>query len=268
MVLEWGARHSAAATWDGWPLRNFATRLLLGPGMGSLVSAVFRGRVPCLRFPGPRVRLEGTPPSHAAAVFFGVYEGAEIRFIHEDLRRDLDVVELGSSIGVVASHLVRHLEPGRRVICVEANPDLLPLLEKNVRANALSAEPHFVHAAIDYEHAEVSLVTGMTNLGGRTVGRDVAGRRTHRVPTTTLGSLVERFDLGAYALVSDIEGAEWGFVRNDRKALEGCRQLVLEMHGEREGDETKVDELARIVSDELGFVLRKRHGPVGFFERR
>ena len=55
-------------------------------------------------------------------VFWGIYETAELRLIERHLPRDIDVIELGGSIGVIAAQIAGHLIPGTRLISVEANP--------------------------------------------------------------------------------------------------------------------------------------------------
>jgi hypothetical protein len=127
---------------------------------------------------------EVVSPSTRAALFFGLYERAELRFVRSWLRGDLDVVELGSSIGIVSAHLARKLERGQRLVCVEANGALLKLLAENVRTNAPAAELSIRHGAIAYEGpagGPVALAIAPTNVGSRLAPH--GGEQTVEVPS-------------------------------------------------------------------------------------
>ena len=78
-------------------------------------------------------------------VYWDMYETAELRFVQRYLPSDLDVVELGGSIGVVASQIARRLEPGRQLISVEANPQIVNLLRENIGKNGPQIRATVVH---------------------------------------------------------------------------------------------------------------------------
>lgn len=252
--------------------KKLVVDLLCHPVVGSTLVRCWPGGVPSLRFPGPRVSTDvpSVPDRLAAAIFWGIYESAEIRFLRRYLRRDLDVVELGSSIGVVASQIARLQQPGHKLVCVEANPELVALLTRNLERNASEREFHVLNRAIDYDpsRSQVALVFGDTNLGGRTVGREAEGMRHRNVDTSTLSEILAQNGIDSFALVSDIEGAEVGILRHDRAALERCEQLCIELHDSPSSppDET-VAALRRRLAEEHGFRLVERHGDVAFFDR-
>ncbi len=239
--------------------------------VGRIVSGCFGQRVPNLRFPGSRIDVRSplVPSRLAASIFFGVYESAELRFIRSRLRRDLDVVELGSSLGVVSCEIARRQEPGRKVVCVEANPELIPVLRRNLIANAPGRDAIVLNRAIDYgpDRAEVELVFGDTNLGGSTIGRQAGGRGVRTVSTCTLSGLLQSNGIGRYALVSDIEGAEAGIIREDGEALESCDQLLIELHRVQTGEYDETEESLRSGLEGHGFRVTASHGCVYLFER-
>ncbi len=239
--------------------------------VGATIAAVFGQRVPNLRFPGSRIDVSSplVPARLAASIFFGIYESAEMRFVRSRLRRNLDVVELGSSIGVVACAVARRQAPGRKLVCVEANPDLIPLLRQNLAANAPGHPVSVVNRALDYdpERQEVELVFGDTNLGGSTIGRDATGRGVRHVPTARLSQLLKEHDVGPFALVADIEGAEAGIVRRDASALAACEQVVIELHPVRFEGRDEDEASLQAAFEGLGFRGVARHGCVHVFER-
>ena len=97
--------------------------VLCHPAIGRLLAAFFHDRIRSAGFQfdtsSPRIAA-----SSKAALFWRLYESAEIRYVNRWLSPDLDVVELGSSIGVVSSHIRRRLKPDRRLICVECDGEL------------------------------------------------------------------------------------------------------------------------------------------------
>jgi FkbM family methyltransferase len=242
--------------------RRMAASLSSRP-MGWLVGRLYRDVVPCygLRFHVPTPPVS---PRTKAQMWLGIYEGGEIRFVRRWLRQDLDLVELGSSLGVVASHCAQRMLPDRRMVCVEANPALIPVLRANLARHAEGRRIDVVQRAIDYDGSEVTLIVG-ENTSGSFVG---AGRDGGvRVPTTTLRELLHEHEIGRYALVCDIEGAEAGLLEEDRAALERCQQAIVELHDTQwRGKTLRVEALADRFH-EAGFVERARHGPVYVFER-
>jgi FkbM family methyltransferase len=204
---------------------------LCRPVVGRWVSRVCRGRIPSLRFRGWRGATDapGVRPGTVASIFWGIYESAEIRFVRRYLRPDLNVVELGASLGVVSAEVSMRQERGRR-ICVEANPALVPLLRRNVAANSRRGGEIVLNRAVDYSgRGTIRFVRGETSAGGRTaaVSRLLTGaEKWDEVEAVTLSQLLDEFDVGPYALVSDVEGSEAGFISYDAAALAPCRQLM------------------------------------------
>lgn len=208
-------------------------------------------------------------PQAKAYLFWGMYESAEIRFVKKYLRRDLDVVELGSSIGVVSSHIGRKIGPTKRLVCVEANPALMGLLEENVRHNAPGCAAEYVHAAIRAgESPVVSFARAENHLGSRLGGGDAVGSTTEvSVPGIALSDLLRRFNLSDFSLVCDIEGAEAGMIL-EPGALSRCRQFIAELHDVVfEGRSWTPESLCAAVQEKHGLVLQDRYGPVFFFNR-
>lgn len=249
-------------------LKRWVAGILCHPLIGRAIIALFGGRVPSLRSRGWRVALDapGVTPRTAAQIFWGIYENAELRFVERYLRPDLDVVEIGASIGVVTSAIALHQDPARRLVCVEANPQLIDLLRRNVASNAPGHPVEVVHRAISYGGRTVRFGLGPTNASGQL---DQAGTSTEavEVPATTLAELLRERGITRFALVADIEGAEAAIIDKDADALLRCEQILIELHATRfEGRDLGVEDLVRGI-EAHGFTLRARHGPVCVFER-
>jgi len=249
-------------------LKAHAADVLCHPLVGLAIRTVFRGRVPSLRFPGWRVALDapGVTSRTAAEIFWGIYESAELRFVERHLCRDLDVVEIGSSIGAVSSAIAQRQDPNRRLVCVEANPQLHDLLRRNLAANAPGRRVEIVPRAISYDGPTVSFGLGASNVSGRlaTAG---PGTEAVEVPATTLSEILRAQGLTRFALVADIEGGEAAIIEKDEPALRNCDQIVIELHATQlDGRDISIEDLVHNI-EARGLALTARHGPVCLFER-
>lgn len=201
-----------------------------------------------------------------ARVFWGLHERKEVSFVKRFLRGDTDVIELGASLGVVSLHIARALKPGRRLVCVEANPHLVETARRNLSANFPDRDIKVVNQAIDYRGGGVSyLRIDRNNLGSALTDHSDSG--TSSVQTTTLAQLQRQFGIGEFALVSDIEGAELGLFREDGAALKRCRQIIIELHATRDNDRSySVQDLVEMIQS-LDFRPMQRVQNLYLFER-
>ena len=203
-------------------------RVLTSSSVGHLIQRLFpRGirRHGCLLFVGDRA----VSPTMAAALYWNLYERSELRLLRQ-LRSDLDVIELGASIGAMSAALSRRLKPHARLICVEPNPFLLPLLQKHLRMNGDETRTVIISSAIDYSGGDhVPLRLERDNICGRVAGSDDSSDNVITISTTTLAALVSQIN-SDYILIADIEGAEFAMIEHDRTALQRCRQLLIEFH--------------------------------------
>ena len=252
-----------------YTLKKVVARIICSPIVGRLVSAAFRDQVPSR---GVRIDTSSPSvlPSIKASLFWGIYESAEMRFVKSYLRRDLDVVELGSSLGVVSAQIARLIAPSRTLICVEANPDLISVIEKNVRQNCALARNRIVHGALSYDRGEkqshVAFALNADNTTSCLAGGE-AGGEVVQVPALTLEELLKDHGIGEFALVSDVEGAEIGFIENDG-GLSLCRQLIIELHETTwRGRHFTVEKMRKTLEQRHGFRTRAQHGPVFVFEK-
>jgi FkbM family methyltransferase len=261
-------------------LKATAAALLTQPWVGRAAAALLRDRIP---WRGSVVLTDdaSVEPRTKAMLLFRIYESAEARFVARYLSPDRDVLELGSSLGAVSGLILRKLAPQRRLVAVEANPRLLPLLRRNLARNASGRAFEIEHAAVhhpagDAPPDEVELLLSSSSLCSRVGDAAQPGERAQvpepgqraRVPAVRLRELVARHRLARYSLVSDIEGAEAGILLREDLALRSCDQLIIELHQtEHEGVAYAPDDLAALLTERHVFRLRDRYGNVAVFER-
>jgi FkbM family methyltransferase len=247
-------------------VKKIVSTILVRPSVGRFVGRVFRDRIP-LRGCVYDTSDPAVDPTVKALIFFRAYESAELRFVERYLRSDLDVVELGSSLGVVSSQIAKRLGLGRKLVTVEANASLIPTIRRNLALNAPRTSATIENAAIHYDAPTVSFATGPTNLSSQ-IANGRGDENTTSVRAVTLGALLETHSVGRYSLVADIEGAEVEVLLHDRRALERCDHIIIELHDfEYHGSRYTIDDVCALVQKEHGFDLENRYGPVCVFRR-
>jgi FkbM family methyltransferase len=244
-------------------------RAICHPAIGRLSSWALRNRIPIrgciIDTRSPLITAE-----IKALLFWGLYESAEIRFVNQYLRRDLDVIELGGSLGLVTCQIRKRLAAFRRVVCVEANPQLVSQLKLNLKLNNLEQNVYVVNKAIDYDpslRSTVCFSPGSNNVAGK-IARQHVGDGELTVTTTTLEQIIAENEIDEYTLVADIEGAEAGLALEEVEALKGCRQAIIELHDTTyDGTAVTVEQIYETMIKLHGFNLRDRYGPVCVFEK-
>lgn len=245
-------------------IKRVVAGIVCHPLVGVVIAFFFRDRIP---YRGMRIHTTGevVGDSAKASIFWGIYESAEARFIRRHLCTRRDVVELGASLGVISSLIARKLAPGYRLICVEANPGIIPLLRQNIAVNAPRAAVSVLGGAIDYELSAGD--TAVLHVGGaHTTTRlltpgDVTGSR---LPTQAvhLRDLLRSMHIERYTLVADIEGAEAGLLMDDAESLSGCEQMIVELHATSwKGTPMSVEHMLGRLQG-MGFCVTASRGPV------
>jgi FkbM family methyltransferase len=142
-------------------------------------------------------------------------------------------------------------------VIVEANPFLLPVLERHRTLNSCQFE--VLHHAIGYDTDSTPFFVSDNPLASSRV-RPTAKRV--EIPTITLDRVVERFD--RVNLICDIEGAEAELVEKEQAAWPKVEKLVLELHEEVIGPEA-VEATVETLDRRHGFTLVDRQDDVAIF---
>ncbi len=249
-------RWSAAKRWIGSALTS---------GIACRAIKALSGR--SVRFHGvDLVVSDAVPLKTYGLLYWGLYESAEYRFVRDFISPSMPVIEIGAGIGAISSTIARILLPGQRLVCVEANPTLTPLLRQNLARHGQHLQTEIVQAAIDSRNGRALFTVGVDNL------TSALSRQSQcddvEVPTFSLESVESSCGLdGGYQLVADIEGAESSFILEEPEALHNCQRMVIELHDTRvSGRRVSADMLADAVRSH-GFESRARYGNVFTFER-
>ncbi len=154
------------------------------------------------------------------------YRLAELPF------RPRTVVDIGAHLGAFAA-AVRQRSRRARIVCVEAHPDNVPLLQANVGAFA-----EVVAAAVTSDKGpawlQSTIHSGSTNTGGSWLwqGRGSPPRGSIPVPAITFDALLAQHGFRSVDLLKlDCEGCELSLLRHSD--LSRVRHIVGEYHDRR-----------------------------------
>lgn len=156
------------------------------------------------------------------------YEKQERRYLKQYLPKNATVLELGACLGVVSCLTNRLLDHPDRHVVVEANPNLLPVIEENKRRN---------HCDFHIEHCMVSSRPTNEFYIGKTILMSSNRRQSATrisVAGKTVSDLERNYGMKFDALVMDIEGGELDFLRENREWLKGLNLIFMEVHPHRD----------------------------------
>ena len=169
---------------------------------------------------------------------FDRYERPERIAIKQFFNPSEPVIEFGGNIGVVSCIINRKLIDPEKHVVVEANPDLIPFLEKNRQHNKCQFQ--ILNSAVAHGVDEVSF-----NISDNILASSVQtkGERSVTVSATTLESILEKYKFPTCTLVCDIEGGEIELIEYESEIIKKrISTLFVEVHAKFTGQEA-VDNL-------------------------
>lgn len=160
----------------------------------------------------------------------GYYEGGEARAIDLHMREDDRVLELGAGAGYITMRIASRVG-GENLMTVEANPQMVPVVEKNLAANLINGVTVINAAVVGDDFTEDSVELHVTpafwsSSLNPTRAKTIPDTKTVQVPVVKFSELLEEHK--PTAVVMDIEGAEQGLF--DRPWPNSVRLLLIEIH--------------------------------------
>jgi FkbM family methyltransferase len=225
------------------------------------------GRI--VEWTGNRVRIEGAvfstdnpliQRSQKGEMLFAWHEAEERRMVKRWLRTDLPIVEFGGGLGVISCLANRRLTRPEDHVVVEANPGIVPLLERNRDLNGCRFR--VINKALAYGSEVVEFGINPRFTASRVGGPGA----TVAVSATSLETIADDAGFDQISLICDVEGAEVMLVEREIDTLRRRVQLLLiEIHQRTIGEE----ETSRLTQalENSGFVLRDRYGINWVFTR-
>jgi FkbM family methyltransferase len=157
------------------------------------------------------------------------YELTERSLVKRHLPRAATVLELGGCIGVLSCVINRRLDHPSAHVVVEANPKLIPVLERNRDSNG---------ARFRIENGAISRRSSAKIAISRDMDSSTIGPFGLPVATMTLEQLEAKHGVVFDAIVMDIEGGETAFIDENIEKLRRIEFLMVEFHPAALGDAT------------------------------
>lgn len=145
----------------------------------------------------------------------------------------MTILDLGAYSGLTSILFARAACPGGLVVAVDADPDNIACMRRNIgRFTRVGRHRIEILEAAVWKHADGLEFSCEGNMGSSAVS--IVGRErgpTRRVPSITLGGIVERFVLARVDFVKcDIEGAE-AVIFSDQTFFHRFRpRIIIEVH--------------------------------------
>lgn len=237
-------------------IASLADTALGAKRLDSVYAALIKRRPGPISHHGVRIDLEFECIEDEVRARFvrGSYESIERSLVDRYIPGNTDVIELGGGLGFISCILDQQITEERTHVVVEANEDLIPVLERTRSLN----EASFVIEAAAYapESNQTRFQKGSVVTAGKSVGSEAG----ETVATTNLRTIRDKYDIDDFTLVVDIEGGEYDLVDNESDILsEHCSLVLAEIHDVTGRERADFVNRLRAASFE---VIDVRHGVV------
>jgi FkbM family methyltransferase len=248
-------------------IKVFIAQIICSDFFGNMVALLYKNKIP---FHGLNINTKSSHvnASTKAMLFWGMYESAEVRFIKKYLTATDNVIELGASLGVVSSIIGSTIGDEGNCISVEANPNLIPIINDNLQANKIS-NVQVINVAIDYSNNTNGY--SVFNISDDHLSSSIQASTKKTTPVEVISSKLDAIagllNVKKPTLISDIEGAEIGFILNEKNLSTHFKNVIIELHDAVfEEKQYSVSDMVSILTKKHEFKLLESYGNVFVFE--
>lgn len=200
--------------------------------------------------------------AHKSTILFGLHEIEERKLASTWISADVPVVEFGGGLGVVSCSINRKLADHVRHVVIEANPVMIPVLDRNRSLNGCDFK--ILNSALGYDN-EFTWLNIDKDFVGSSLHKDNAGEKV-KIKIVSLNEVFDEEKLEQVQIVCDIEGLESDLIRREILHDKRVVSLLVEMHPQILGADHVESLLAELETN--GFALRETIGDVSYFERK
>lgn len=168
------------------------------------------------------------------------------------------VLDIGAYIGM-ATLFFKSIYPDVTIIAVEPNPEAVGYLQRNLLANSAKSV-EVLPKAVSVKGERIHFYIDGTDQGWNSTGSVYEKMWTGKeitkkieVESITLDQLIGESEIDL--LKMDVEGAEWGILRNSEKIKSQVQHIILEYHPVKESRLGKIVKMLR----SYGFSLEVLH---------
>ncbi|MEY8881558.1 FkbM family methyltransferase [Donghicola sp. XS_ASV15] len=161
------------------------------------------------------------------------YEHDEVRALRAVLQADDRVLELGGRVGL-CSTVIAKIPSISRVVAIEANPEMISMIEETHRLNPVSGLVEVRNFVVTSSAASEVPFYIRSDFWSSSMDKEAGPfDRVAMVPSISLRSLLA--EISPTLLVCDIEGGELGLF--DNVDLSGVETVIMELHPKVYGTE-------------------------------
>lgn len=190
---------------------------------------------PTTTLDGVVVALSALPLPNATKrrILGGGYETHERLLLRQALEPGDQVLELGASLGIVSSLILKLVGTAGRLVAVEANSQLAEPFRRQLSVNGLACElVNALCCPVWAGNVPESLVSCAFQVSENTLaGRAVAGGSPSYAPEwKTAGTICSELNFTPNVLVCDIEGAESVWQQPGLAFPASLQKIIVELH--------------------------------------
>lgn len=171
-----------------------------------------------------QVPFELTDYKFRGRFVLNTYEEEESRYLAKYLSPDAKVLELGSCLGYVSCLTNKLLKNKSNHLVLEANPKLVPWIQKNKEENNCSFS--IENSIISHERKNAFYIHDLI------VGGSAKRKTSNKIDIEGVGfdDLRTKYGIDFDTLVMDIEGGELDLLRNHSDGIADFNQIFMEVH--------------------------------------
>ena len=209
--------------------------------------------------------LEETVPGHISPGIRYIlakgrpYEVDEIKLVASILKKGINVIELGGSIGLLSRVIRNKIGPTATHLIIEADPTLIDTCRQNSEIGSEKGKTKVLHAALAYvDTPTLAFKKGKTAHTGKIATSSEKGNI--HVPAIELKELIQKMPKSKeLILVSDIEGAEYEmFEKESREVFSNFSYAIIEIHPKTFQSLNKSEAGFKNIIAEKGFSIIQR----------
>lgn len=175
------------------------------------------------------------------SIYRRMYEKAEISILKKTLGNNDRVLELGSCMGFLGAYVSKRVG-SENVVLVEANPDMIPLLEANLASNGVS--PKIVNAMVGAtDGADADFYVMPDVWSSSAINKGAQNSRAIRIESISLATLLAQ--ASPTYLIVDIEGAEKDILDAGVLKASTVQKICAELHPKYIGNQAT----SRLIQD-------------------
>ena len=207
-------------------LKKIIARLICNNTVGKLIGFTLRNKI---SYFNKTIILTNSPfitPYIKSMLYWRLYESAEAKSVMKYINDSHDIIELGSSIGAISS-LSGKYKGDKKLVCIEVNSDLIPVIEKNLVYNEVK-NYSIKNIAIGNNSQDLWFTPGVHSTHGQ-VGKKMSNNSI-KIKVISLSELLKIEQIKDYNLICDIEGSEIDILLSNPESLLNCQTLIIETH--------------------------------------